>query len=271
MPTVDRRWGNWRTIAVCILALLCSLPALGASALHDAAVRDLVLANHILATKEVLDGYGHISVRDPDNPNLYMIARSMAPGLVTAADIMTFDLDSKAVGGDTRVGYLERFIHGEIYRARPDVNSVVHSHTPEVIPFGATGIQLRPLYHMTSFIGSGVPIFEIRNYRAPTSKSMLVTSQQLAQPLARLLGDKAAVLMRGHGAVIVARSIPEVVGRGVYLKQNAALQATAMALSKQVIYLEGDEGLADTMYSSYGRDWAVWSRDELKNNPEPAK
>ncbi len=269
MPTVESRPGNLRKIAICLLVLLFSLPLLAASAQRDAAVRDLVLANHILAAKEVLDGYGHISVRDPDNPNQFLLARSMAPGLVTAADIMTFDLDSKPVGGDTRVGYLERFIHGEIYRARPDVNSVIHSHTPELIPFGATGIQLRPLYHMTSFIGFGVPVYEIRNYRAPTSRSMLVTSQQLAQPLARLLGDKAAaVMMRGHGAAIVARTIPEVVGRGVYLKQNAALQAIAMTLSKQVTYLENEEGVADIQYSSYGRDWAVWTRDELKNNPE---
>jgi len=257
-------------LAACIFILLATLPALAASAEREAAIRDLVLANHILAAKEVLDGYGHVSVRDPDNPNQYLLARSMAPGLVAAADIMTFDLDSKAVGGDSRSGYLERFIHGEIYRTRPDVKAIVHSHTPEVIPFAATGVPLRPLYHMTYFIGFGVPVYEIRQFRKASDKSMLVHDQQLAQPLARVLGDKAVVLMRGHGAVIVARTLPEVVGRSVYLKQNAVMQATAMALSKKVSYLEAEEGVADIMSSAYARDWAVWNRD-LQNQCAPAK
>ena len=150
------RWLLARTTFVALVALFlfAGETMWGASAPGEknAVVNDLVTANHILANKEVVDGYGHVSIRNPENPNQYFLARSMAPGLVTAADIMTFDLDSNPVGGDTRTSYAERFIHGEIYKMRPDVKAIVHSHSPELIPFGVTNLPLQPIYHMSLFL-----------------------------------------------------------------------------------------------------------------------
>ena len=133
----------------------------------DSAIHELVLANHVLAAKEVVDGYGHVSVRHPNYADRYLLARSMAPALVTDADIMTFDLDSNALGNDSRTPYLERFIHGEIYRVRPDVKAIVHCHSPELIPFADTGIQLRPLYHMSAFLGSRSADLRDPRFREP--------------------------------------------------------------------------------------------------------
>jgi HCOMODA/2-hydroxy-3-carboxy-muconic semialdehyde decarboxylase len=223
----------------------------------ESPLSDLVVANHILAAKEVVDGYGHVSVRDPGNPNRYLLARSMAPALVTASDIMTFDVESNPVGGDARQSYIERFIHGEIYRVRPDVQAIVHCHSPELIPFGATGVAMRPLYHMTAFMNPGVPVYEIRDFRAPSDKSMLVHNRELGQALAHVLADKSALLMRGHGGVLVASTLPQVVGRSVYLKINAEMQSEALALGRTINYLEPGEDAGPTV-SSFGRDWDVW-------------
>lgn len=234
--------------------------AVAAPAESDSAIHELVLANRVLAAKEVVDGYGHVSVRHPSLANRYLLARSMAPALVTDADIMTFDLESNALGNDSRQPYLERFIHGEIYRVRPDVKAIVHCHSPELIPFADTGIQLRPLYHMSAFLGAGVPIFEIRDSRAASDKSMLVHNRELGQALARVLGKSEAALMRGHGAVIVAGTLPQVVGRGVYLQINAKLQAQAMTLGKPINYLEPDEDPGGPTVSGYGRNWEIWKQ-----------
>lgn len=240
-----------------------AMPALGAAAPAeiDSAIHELALANRVLAAKEVVDGYGHVSVRHPNFANRYLLARSMAPALVTDADIMSFDLDSNALGSDSRTPYLERFIHGEIYRARPDVKAVVHCHSPELIPFADTGIQLRPLYHMSAFLGAGTPIFEIRDFRTAGDKSMLVHNRELGQALARVLGKSDALLMRGHGGVVVAGTLPQVVGRGVYLQINAKLQAEAMALGKPINYLGLDEDPGGPPVSSYGRNWEIWKRE----------
>lgn len=243
------------------------LPVLGASlksfaapetdtTKRDAAIRDLVLANHILYKYDVVDGYGHVSVRDPLNKNQYLLSRSMAPALTTKADIMTWDLDSKPVN-DTRKGYLERFIHGEIYKVRPDVQAIVHCHTPSVIPFGATHTQMKAMYHMGYFMTDGVPEYEIRDYRDPGSKTMLVENPKLGAALAKVLGPHNVAVMRGHGAVIVAPSIPDVVGRSFYLKVNAAAQQNAMALSKDVMYMEpGENSVQD-----HARDWELWVKE----------
>jgi len=253
-----------------LLKLIAAIPlansavpvlAAAAPAESDSTVHELVLANHVLAAKEVVDGYGHVSTRHPTYANRYFLARSMAPALVTDADIMTFDLDSNALGSDSRTPYLERFIHGEIYRARPDVKAVVHCHSPELIPFADTGIQLRPLYHMSAFLGAGTPIFEIRDFRTAGDKSMLVHNRELGQALARVLGKSDALLMRGHGGVVVAGTLPQVVGRGVYLQINAKLQAEAMALGKPINYLGLDEDPGGPPVSSYGRNWEIWKRE----------
>ena len=227
---------------------------------RDSALHDLVLANHILAAKDVVDGYGHVSVRQPGNEGQYLLARSMAPALVTEADVMTFTLDSNPVGGDTRKPYIERFIHGEIYHARPDVKAIVHCHSPELIPFGATAVPLRALYHMSAFIAFGVPVLEIREARAASDKLMLVHTRELGQALARVLGSKGAALMRGHGAAVVGASLPEVVGRAFYLQLNAKLQAQAMTLGREITYLTPEEAQA-SLALGYDRNWEVWARE----------
>jgi ribulose-5-phosphate 4-epimerase/fuculose-1-phosphate aldolase len=221
----------------------------------EAVIAELVLANRILANEGVLDGYGHVSVRDPANPNFYYLSRSQAPALVTAADIARYNLDSAPVTDRPVVGYVERFIHGEIYRRRPDVMAIVHCHCPDVIPFAASAVPLRPLYHMASFIGDGVPVFDIRKSAGVTD--MLIRNQPLGQALAETLGTKSAALMRGHGAVIAARSLHLVVGQSYYLNLNARLQMQAMQLAgADVAYLDPAE--AEKAGQDYERSWEFW-------------
>ncbi len=247
--------------SVPVASLAMPVLAAAAPAESESAVHELVLANHILAAKEVVDGYGHVTTRHPNYANRYLLARSMAPALVTDGDIMTFDLDSNPLGNDSRQPYLERFIHGEIYRVRPDVKAIVHCHSPELIPFGVTNIQLRPLYHMTAFLGAGVPIFEIRDARTASDKSMLVHNRELGQALARVLGNREAALMRGHGGVVVGATLPQAVGRSVYLQINAKLQAQAMTLGRPINYLDPDEDPGGPPVTSYGRNWDIWKHE----------
>ena len=170
-------------------------------------IEELVLANHILANEGVLDGYGHVSVRDPANPNHYFLARAGAPALVGAADITEYDLDSNAVTNASATGYTERFIHGEIYKARPDVMAIVHCHCSEVIPFANTSVPLQPMHHMGSFIGAGVPVFEIRNAGGETD--MLIRTPALGRALAQTLDEQIrrpdARTRRRHRGVVPAR------------------------------------------------------------------
>jgi HCOMODA/2-hydroxy-3-carboxy-muconic semialdehyde decarboxylase len=225
------------------------------------AIADVVTANHILADQGVVDGFGHVSVRDPTDPNKFYLARSMAPELVTTADVLEHDLDGNApTAGNTKL-YLERFIHAEIYRARPDVNAIVHCHAPDLIPFAATGIALRPLYHMSSFLGSGVPVFDIHK-AANASTDMLVKTPELGKALAKLLGPHPAALMRGHGAVIVGKDVQSAVFRSVYTELNAKLQAQAMTLGAKVIFLDPDEAKKseETNGALVGRSWELWVR-----------
>jgi 3-oxoacyl-[acyl-carrier-protein] synthase III len=163
-----------------------------------ALIEDLVAANRILAGLGVLDGFGHVSVRHPDHADRYLLSRSVAPELVTRDDIMTFDLNSLAQDGDTRTPYLERFIHGEIYARRPDVHSVVHSHAPAVVPFAASSVTLRPIYHMSGFLRTGAPVFEMRAHFGMTD--MLVRNNDQGAALAFSLGAGAVVLMRASQA-----------------------------------------------------------------------
>ncbi|MBL8384452.1 MAG: class II aldolase/adducin family protein [Burkholderiales bacterium] len=223
-------------------------------------VADLVAANRILARHGVLDGFGHVSARHPDDPARYLLSRSRAPELVEAGDIMVFDLDSNALGGDARTPYLERFIHGEIYRARPDVHAVVHSHSPSVIPFAASSVRLRPIYHMSGFLSGATRVFDIRHRFGCTD--MLVRNRDHGAALAAELGDAGAVLMRGHGFVACGLSIPVAVYRAVYTEKNADLQQRAIALGGEVTYLDEDEArLAEaTNRGVVGRPWELWKR-----------
>lgn len=223
-----------------------------------ALVDTLVVANRILFQQGVVDGFGHVSVRDPESAGRFLLSRSLAPGQVRREDIMSFDLDSNTLGADSRLPYLERFIHGEIYRARPDVRSVVHSHSPNVIPFGATGQALKPLYHMSSFIGAGSALFEIR--QAAGNTDMLIRDRRLGEALARALGDRTVILMRGHGSTVVGSSIEQAVFRAIYVELNARLQAQAMAIGDPV-YLNEEEAdkAARTNDAALRRAWDLWA------------
>ncbi len=223
-----------------------------------AVIEELVTANHILANEGVLDGYGHVSVRNPANPNHYFLARAGAPGLVTAADIVEYDLDSNAISNAAVTGYTERFIHGEIYKSRPDVMAVVHCHCSEVIPFADTGVPLVPMHHMGWFIGQGVPVFEVRDAGGETD--MLIRSPKLGKAVADSLGGKSAVLLRGHGAAIAAPSLHLVVGMSYYLNLNARLQYQAMQLGqiagKKLSPLDAEE--SKQAVQTYERSWDYW-------------
>jgi HCOMODA/2-hydroxy-3-carboxy-muconic semialdehyde decarboxylase len=223
-------------------------------------VDDLVAANRILVDQGVLDGYGHVSVRDPTHPDRYLMSRSLAPELVTAADVLEHDFDGNAPSAPGTPLYLERFMHGEIYRARPDVNAIVHSHAPSLIPFGVTGVGLKPLYHMSAFLTSGVPVFDIR--AAAGTTDMLVRNPALGRALAQSLGSHPVALMRGHGAVVVGPDLPHAVFRSVYTEVNARLQAQAMTLGKNVRYLEPEEArrAEASLDGTLGRPWELWKR-----------
>jgi HCOMODA/2-hydroxy-3-carboxy-muconic semialdehyde decarboxylase len=229
-----------------------------------ALIDDLVAANRILADQGVVDGYGHVSVRHPGDPHRYLMSRSIAPELVTADDVMEYDLDSTAVDARGRSSYLERFIHGEIYRARADVKAVVHNHSPSVIPFGVSTVPLRPLYHMSAFLGGGVPVFDIKA-AAGQPTDMLVRTAALGKALARTLGNRPVALMRGHGCVVVGDSLPLVVFRSVYTEMNARLQAQAMALGGPVTYLDDEEArlAGASVGGTVPRPWELWRRKAL--------
>jgi ribulose-5-phosphate 4-epimerase/fuculose-1-phosphate aldolase len=223
---------------------------------------ELALANRILYDRGVVDGFGHVSVRDDRDPERFLLARSIAPGLVTAADVMGFALDGTALGGDSRTPYLERFIHGSIYRLRPDVGAIVHSHSAAVIPFGiVAGVTLRPVFHMSSFLRGPVPVFEIRDAAGPDN-DMLVRDEKLGDALAISLGDNPTVLMRGHGSTTVGRSLPEAVFRAVYTEVNARLQAEAMRMG-EVTFLSDKEALRSSAANAgqIARAWELWSRE----------
>jgi HCOMODA/2-hydroxy-3-carboxy-muconic semialdehyde decarboxylase len=226
-----------------------------------ALVAALATANHILYDQHVVDAFGHVSVRHDKRPDRFLLARNMAPALVTPADIIEFDLDGSPIeAGDLKV-YLERFIHGEIYRARPDVGAVVHSHSHAVIPFGAMASRahkLRAIFHMGGFIGTDTPVFEIRECVGDGS-NLLITNNELGAALAKSLGPRSAVLMRGHGATVVGPTLPDAVYRGVYLDINARLQLQTIALGA-VNYLTEAEGEAAAAANAtqVGRAWEMW-------------
>jgi HCOMODA/2-hydroxy-3-carboxy-muconic semialdehyde decarboxylase len=229
-------------------------------------IDDLVAANRILYDQGVVDGFGHVSVRHNTNPDHFLLARSMAPGLVTSTDIMEFDRDGNAVDEQGRAVYLERFIHSEIYKTRPEVKAVVHSHSPAVIPFGVTSVPLRPIFHLSSFLGAGVPIFEIREAGGPAT-DMLIRTAELGAALSRALGAAPVALMRGHGDVIVASSLKEVVFRAVYTEVNARLEAEALRLAPlgQVTFLS-DQEAANATATNAGvllRAWELWKAKAL--------
>lgn len=231
-------------------------------AVPQGVIADLVAANHILADQQVLDAFGHVSIRSPSNPQHFFMGRNLAPALVTAEDIVEYDLDGNPVSpppGFTH--FLERFIHAEIYRARPDVNAVVHSHSPAVIPFADTAVPLRPMYHVSSFLAPNVPVFDIREAMGgPTN--MLVGNSRLGKALADKLGQNSVTLMRGHGDVVVAPTLPLLVFRAVYTDVNARMQAQAITLGGPIHFLDADEAVqaGKVIDQIHIRAWDLWKR-----------
>jgi len=228
----------------------------------QALLEDLVTANHILQDQGVVDGYGHISVRNPANPNHFYISRWLAPDLVTVNDIVELDYDCVPSNGETRKMYSERWIHAEIYRARPDVKSIVHTHAPTVVLMGTINEPLLPIYHMGGFIGSGLPTFDIRKSFGATN--MLINDAAKGKALAQSLGTYPAALMRGHGGITVGNSIMHSVGRSVYLKINAEMHLQAG--SKKIETLSPEEArLAEAGNQEFPKDWDLWSRKVKKS------
>jgi ribulose-5-phosphate 4-epimerase/fuculose-1-phosphate aldolase len=229
-----------------------------------ALIEDLVAGSRILAKHGVLDAFGHVSARSDREPGLFVMSRSLAPALVTAADLMALDADSEPLAGDTRKGFLERYIHGEIYRARPEVMAVVHSHSPSVVPFGISRTKLRPVYHMGSFLWSGAPVFEIRNTRK--ENDLLVRDRPLGKALAGTLGKCNCVLMRGHGMTVVGDGVPEAVFRAIYTEMNARLQLQAESLEGPLEFLSEEEGRRSSAAnrSVLERPWELWKKEALK-------
>ena len=235
-----------------------------AGPVDPALMQDLVVANRVLTDLNVIDGFGHVSMRHPTDPNRYLMGRSVAPALVTADDIMEYDLDSNPIDAKGRASFLERFIHGEIYKARPDVKAIVHTHSPGIIPFSVSSTPLRPVFHLGAFLFPDVPVFEIRD--SAGMSNMLVSNAQLGKALASTLGDRSVALMRGHGSVVVASTIPMAVFRAHYSNVNAQLQSQALALGGSVSYLLGEEsqktlGVIDQIH---GRAWDLWKRAALE-------
>ena len=223
-------------------------------------IADLAAASRILATQGVVDGFGHVSMRHALAPDRYFMARSIAPALVTPADIIEYDLDSNPCNANGRSSFLERFIHGEVYRARADIMSVVHSHSPSVIPFGLVGVPMQAMFHNAAFIAAGVPVFDISKKFGATD--MLVSNAPKGVALAAAMGRKDIVLMRAHGSVACGPTLQTAVFRAVYTEVNARIQHWTAALKggAPIAALDPEEGrLADALNQTAGmRAWDLW-------------
>jgi ribulose-5-phosphate 4-epimerase/fuculose-1-phosphate aldolase len=230
--------------AVCAAGLLAVRSAISQSTapmladVDEPTLTELALSYRILVNERVLDAYGHVSIRHPKNPNRFLMARSgeLAPAYVTANDIMEFDLNSNAIDLKGRALHSERFIHGEIYTVRPDVNAVVHSHSRGVIPFSVTKTPLRAIFHNAAFLGDGVPVYEIRD-ESGENNDMLVNNNAKGRALAKVLGAHPVVLMRGHGDAVVGPSLQVAIFRAVYTEVNASLQIQAAMLGGPITFL----------------------------------
>jgi ribulose-5-phosphate 4-epimerase/fuculose-1-phosphate aldolase len=253
-----------RNATLTVIAMLTprAVPAQTAGS-QSGQIGDLVLANHILAIHQIFDAYGHVSLRSEKNPQHYLMTRALAPELVQAADILEYDLDSNVIGGKSPALFLERFIHGEIYKARPDVKAVVHCHTPSLIPFGVTDVPLRPMFGLAGFLAEGVPVFDTRTDFGMTD--LLIRDAARGKALAQTLGARPVALMRGHGAVVTGASLPLAVGRCVYLDTNARVQQQAIALGGKINYLSPEEG-KQSVADDYRRAWELWRREAMSQS-----
>lgn len=227
------------------------------SANRQQAIDDLVLANHILSNEGILEAFGHVSVRDPENPSQFLLSRSLSPQFVEQQDIMTFDFDGNVIGDATYRPYKERILHAKIYEARPDVHAICHNHALSLLPFSVTGIPVRPVCHIGGMFYDGIPVYDDYD----VSDGTLIVNAREGARMARVLGNKRALLMRGHGAVVVGENLKQVVMGSIYLAANADVQYRAMQLGEPK-YLSYEEGLAATevMYGdlSLERGWNYW-------------
>ena len=227
-------------------------------------ITDLVAANRILAAEKVVDAFGHVSARHPDYPDRYVIARAISPELVTAEDMMEVALDGEVLGSDTRKAYLERYIHGAIYEARPDVQSVVHNHSRGVIPYSVTREQLRPIVHSCATIGAHIPVWDAHTMFGDSN--LLISNMEMGRDFAKTLGQNNSALMRGHGCTVIGRSIREAVYTAIYLEVNAELQMQASRFPPITFLSDGEikiisERLANAKPNEgYDRAWEYWCR-----------
>lgn len=234
----------------------------GAGAIHQSTssqIADLVHANHILYDQGVVDAFGHVSVRHEAHPDRFLLARNMAPGTVTKNDVIEFNLEGEPLNAGGRSVYLERFIHSEIYKARPDVMAVVHSHSPTVVPFSIVkDTPFRAVCHTAAFIGTHPPVFEIRDFGGDGT-DLLITNQALGASLAGILGGSHIVLMRGHGSTVVADSLQKAVYRAVYTEVNARTQAEAMRIGAITPLSEAEVDTATAIVEGQAaRAWNLW-------------
>ena len=237
----------------------------------DFILEELVTANRILANEGVVNSFGHVSARHPDNPQHFLLSRARAPERIERDDIVEYTLDGTPIDERGRVPYLERFIHGAIYETRPDVHSVVHNHSPSVIPFGVTGKKLKPLLHMCASIGHEVPIWDSQDKFGDTT--LLVTDMDMGRDLARSLGARPTALMRGHGATVVGRSVRHSVFISVYLEVGAKLQMQSMAMGDIKFLTPGevDKIIARVTDYTLNRAWENWARRagrEMQKQPQ---
>ncbi len=219
-------------------------------------LRHLVTANRILAREGVVDAFGHISVRTPGAPDRFILSRSRSPELVTLDDLLEFGLDGEPIEADGPTPYAERYIHAAIYEARPEIHSVVHNHAHDVIPFGVTGVKLRPMFHTAARMGAEIPVWDIADRFGDTN--LLVVNMDQGRDLAKSLGDNRVVLMRGHGCAIAGESIHSAVSGSIYTQVNARLQMQAMRMG-EVRYLSPGEievHRTSTYGATAGRDRA---------------
>jgi len=222
---------------------------------------ELVIGNHVLYDHNVCDCYGHLSARHPDDPGKFLMSWAVAPGIVTAKDILTYDLEGNVLDGSGQELYSERHIHGGIYAARPDVMGVVHSHSPALIPFTIVDESLQPVWHVSSFLGAGISRFDTQDVVGDSD--LLIRTPELGRALAQALGDKAVCLMRGHGSAVVGRNVREAVYRAIYTEVNAQIQAEAQRFGKPIKFLTpGEAALMDKWLNpDVRRPWELW-RDE---------
>ena len=223
--------------------------------------RDLVIANRILAHENVVDTYGHVSVRHPDQREHFLLSRARSPEVVTIEDIMEFDLAGNPIGGDEREPYIERFIHAAIYEARPDVGAVVHSHADEVLPFTVSEAPLRPVLGAAKSIGKHAPVWDI-DEQFGDATNLLVQNMDHGRALAARLGSNNVVLMRGHGFAAAANSLLEAVTISVYMPRNAKIYLDALRLGAVKTLSDNEIGTGRPSRGGTGnqRAWEYWTR-----------